>query len=664
MSRYFDWTASLKRLVRFDAARAEDVNSALDELTAGLDTLDADVNRAIKLPGGTADQTLALTGGRRANLLLSFDANGNITAVAGGGRFRGDWATATAYVVADYFKDPVSKNIYATVTAHTAGVLADDITAGRVQLAINVADLEAARDAAAASADRAASSETAAKDSATNAANSATDALASKNAAATSAADSKASATDALASQNAAATSAADSEASSQAAKDKLREFVSVKDFGAVGDGAADDTAALKAAIDDVSAAGGGVVRIPRGTYKHTGLTLPANITLQGEGYHVTVLDYTTATGNGITLASGARHVSILDLKLHSSGASTGWAISGTAGVIGEFTINRYFITGFLKGIDIWQAINSNIGIGRMQGQGRTVAGGVGLRLGNSSTEISTTVTVGQTYFQDYETNTHNVYCPGLLCIGTVWESSKTAFKTAQHTYLYNCYWEANDTYDIDADGDGVVVFGGYGLDFAKVRLDAAYAFPGSMFHTRFGTKFSKNRYTLGGSGAAEGSILSGRNFADSGAGFNIAMSNPALSAGGDVLHIQSLSADDKRIFLWSGVDIPLKLDGLQTQANQLTIGSGAAITKHLSATATWDPASVADAAMTSTTVDVTGAAIGDTVAVGFSVAVPAGALLVGAVTAADVVTVTLFNKTGAALDLASGTLRADVWKH
>ena len=442
-----------------------------------------------------------------------------------------------------------------------------------------------------------------------------------------------------------------------------LRESASVKHFGAVGDGAADDTAALKAAIDAVSAAGGGVVRIPRGTYKHTGLTLPANITLQGDGYHVTVLDYTTATGNGITLASGARSVSILDLKLHSSGASTGWAVSGTAGVIGEFTINRYFITGFLNGIDIWQAINSNIGIGRMQGQGRAVAGGVGLRLGNSPTEISTTVTVGQTYFQDYETNTHNVYCPGLLCIGTVWETSKTAFKTAHHTYLFNCYWEANDTYDIDAAGDGVIVFGEYGLDFAKVRLDATYAFPRSMFHTRLGIKFSKNRYTLGNGDGAAGSILSGRNFADSGAGFNIAMSNAVLSGGGDILHIQNVSAD-KRIFLWSGADVPLRLEGLQTQATQLTIGSGAPITKHLSATAIWDPASIADAAMTSTTVAVTGAAIGDTVAVGFSVAVPAGALLVGAVTAADVVTVTLFNKTGAALDLASGTLRADVWKH
>jgi len=98
--------------------------------------------------------------------------------------------------------------------------------------------------------------------------------------------------------------------------------------------------------------------------------------------------------------------------------------------------------------------------------------------------------------------------------------------------------------------------------------------------------------------------------------------------------------------------------------AGSAKIGGGATILKHLSATKTWDPASTADGAMTSTTITVTGAAVGDTVAVGFTPAVPAGALLTGAVTAADTVTVTLFNKTGGVVDLASGTLRADVWQH
>ena len=94
-------------------------------------------------------------------------------------------------------------------------------------------------------------------------------------------------------------------------------------------------------------------------------------------------------------------------------------------------------------------------------------------------------------------------------------------------------------------------------------------------------------------------------------------------------------------------------LDAIDAELNRVS---------HLSGTKAWNPASVNDGAMTSTTLTVTGACIGDPVAVGFANAVPAGALLVGSVTAANTVTATLFNKTGGALDLASGTLKAIVW--
>lgn len=148
----FDWPASLKRFVRFTTAKAEEVNAALDGLSAGLDGVEANIARALKLPTGTADQTLAMAAGQRAGLLLGFDALGNVTAIAGGGRWRGDWVTGTLYVVSDYVRDPVSKNIYATIELHTSGVLSTDISAGRVRLAINVADAEAAKATAVAAA--------------------------------------------------------------------------------------------------------------------------------------------------------------------------------------------------------------------------------------------------------------------------------------------------------------------------------------------------------------------------------------------------------------------------------------------------------------------------------------------------------------------------------
>jgi hypothetical protein len=92
--------------------------------------------------------------------------------------------------------------------------------------------------------------------------------------------------------------------------------------------------------------------------------------------------------------------------------------------------------------------------------------------------------------------------------------------------------------------------------------------------------------------------------------------------------------------------------------------GTDEYIQRHSSGTNTWDPPNVSNAASTSTTLSVSGAALGDTVAVGFSEPLPAGALLTGAVTAANTVTVTLANLTGGDLNLNPGTVRADVWKH
>jgi hypothetical protein len=66
----------------------------------------------------------------------------------------------------------------------------------------------------------------------------------------------------------------------------KLTETVSVKDYGAVGDGVADDTAAFLLAVTGVGAAGGTIL-IPRGKYRITApiiLPFPAQYHLKGDG--------------------------------------------------------------------------------------------------------------------------------------------------------------------------------------------------------------------------------------------------------------------------------------------------------------------------------------------------------------------------------------------
>lgn len=65
----------------------------------------------------------------------------------------------------------------------------------------------------------------------------------------------------------------------------KLREVVSVKDFGAVGDGVTDDKAAIQAALDSLGT-DGGVVMVPNGMrcVVDTTLNIPRNCALVGSG--------------------------------------------------------------------------------------------------------------------------------------------------------------------------------------------------------------------------------------------------------------------------------------------------------------------------------------------------------------------------------------------
>lgn len=94
-----------------------------------------------------------------------------------------------------------------------------------------------------------------------------------------------------------------------------------------------------------------------------------------------------------------------------------------------------------------------------------------------------------------------------------------------------------------------------------------------------------------------------------------------------------------------------------------IIIGGGQLIKKHLSTTATWNPASVGSGAQTSTTVSLSGAALGDEVTCSFSLDLQL-MQLTGYVSASDTVTVVLRNGTGSGIDLASGTLRVSVWQH
>lgn len=100
---------------------------------------------------------------------------------------------------------------------------------------------------------------------------------------------------------------------------------------------------------------------------------------------------------------------------------------------------------------------------------------------------------------------------------------------------------------------------------------------------------------------------------------------------------------------------------GAATTRTNLGLGT-AAVLNALTGTATYDPPSLADGAGASTTVTVTGAALGDVALASFSLSTQ-GITVTANVTAADTVTVRFQNESGGVIDLASGTLKAVVFK-
>ena len=123
---------------------------------------------------------------------------------------------------------------------------------------------------------------------------------------------------------------AAGSGASQRTVLDRLRDVVSVKDFGAVGDGVADDTAAIQAAVNASEN-----VLVPAGDYLCNGIvTLASNTNLIGAGRDVTriIRNGTNLASQGVLFAdsgsssSFVNNIAIRDMTLDGQVVSLGFS--------------------------------------------------------------------------------------------------------------------------------------------------------------------------------------------------------------------------------------------------------------------------------------------------------------------------------------------------
>ncbi|MBV9211835.1 MAG: right-handed parallel beta-helix repeat-containing protein [Acidobacteria bacterium] len=119
------------------------------------------------------------------------------------------------------------------------------------------------------------------------------------------------------------------SQQGSSAARQELseNEGISVKRFGARGDGKTDDTAAIRAAVQAIAGAGGGRLFFPNGIYPvSSAIDLPSGITIAGASgaYNGSCQIRLTAAGQKIfTIGENRRRISIHDIELKAAPAST-----------------------------------------------------------------------------------------------------------------------------------------------------------------------------------------------------------------------------------------------------------------------------------------------------------------------------------------------------
>ncbi len=409
-------------------------------------------------------------------------------------------------------------------------------------------------------------------------------------------------------------------------ALENQQRLVSVKSFGATGDGVTDDSAAFTAAL-----AASRHVLVPAGTYRLAStVTIPENTVLQGTGRRTSVIKVDGAVvGMSKTYASKLS-TNVMKIEIRGLG------FQGTATALGALHFDKgdhividacdfYDFTAAgaygvkLTNVYHWQVSNSKFENIKAAGAWLASSGGVGCNAG--------------------------VFGPNNDVVG----NNQASFiglilDRGQNVLVYGNNFEgsSNGNKAIDMDGtEGVLITQNY----IELWVNGAI----------IANNGSGNRRVTVEQNVINANSTNVCNFNDTG------VTNQRITFRAN--RFADVVGSQTCVFFGSTTS-PVFEDndpasGIPTDALTASPRSVQALT----GTATWDPGSIADAAAAATSVTVTGAAVGDACVATLSTLGARNMLITAHVSATDTVRVTLFNKDGAPVDLASGTVRVWVFK-
>lgn len=310
--------------------------------------------------------------------------------------------------------------------------------------------------------------------------------------------------------------------------------FFNVKDptYGALGDGATDDTNAINAAITAASAAGGGIVFFPQSTsfYRFTTLTISAaNITLMGVGPAASILKSASTSADLITFTN------------NTSGAwkrIIGLGIEGTGGSANEvlaFEETQQIL------IDNCQIICSSFtgsAISRNSGSGKTV---IFMR--------DSTVTIGASTG---------------ACLLNLAADGDTVWNVCNCRFIVPASYSSSMIEGPNFNIDGCV------FDASAVTSGTYYAVNATSQVTpgKYICKCTNTTFLDGGSTGFAfqlASLTTGSDFYESGNVFEGFTAPAALTSSGQVYNISHNAADSYKVYLGSRAGRVLELSNSST---------------------------------------------------------------------------------------------------